>query len=135
MNQRTALLESPSARGLRLARDLAVQTDAWLVELWSRARDQVRVDGSVCLVALGGYGRGELAPYSDVDVMLVHEGQSNIEALAGSLWYPIWDAGVKLGHSVCTVKQALKRADEDLESATAMLSARIVADLVEADLR
>ena len=55
----------------------------------------------MALVAVGGYGRGELAPYSDVDVVLVHEGKPDgIEHAATTLWYPLWDGGLKLGHAV-----------------------------------
>ena len=99
----------------------------WLVSMWRDAIDTVRPSGAVALVAIGGYGRGELAPFSDLDLMLVHDGQRSIEDLSMKLWYPIWDAGLKLGHSVCTPKQALERATDDLDSATALLTVRHIA--------
>lgn len=111
---------------MRFARELAARTDTWLTEVWQEAIAGVS-PASMSLVATGGYGRGDLAPYSDLDVMLVHAGRQDIDELASRLWYPVWDAGLKLGHSVCTVKQALERAREDLDSATALLTLRTIA--------
>jgi [protein-PII] uridylyltransferase len=79
------------------------------------------------IVAVGGYGRAELAPCSDVDVLLLHGGRKDIGVVAERLWYPLWDAGLKVGHGVRTVKEALKLADADLEVATSLLTARHVA--------
>jgi [protein-PII] uridylyltransferase len=102
--------------------------DAWLAPLFEQAvaASGGGVDG-VALVAVGGYGRSELCPQSDLDVMLVHAGRREIGALAERVWYPIWDTGTKLGHSVCTVREALTLADDDLDTATALLSARHIA--------
>lgn len=127
MSTRTAVIESTSLRGARLARELAERTDEWLADLWHRAMESHPITGSCALLAIGGYGRGELAPYSDLDVMLVHEGQRGVDALASQLWYPIWDEGLALGHAVCTLKQALERSREDIESATALLTIRTIA--------
>ena len=62
-------------------------------------------EGRVALLAIGGYGRGELAPQSDLDLLLVHDLKARkvakeVEPLASAIWYPLWDAGVKLGHAV-----------------------------------
>ncbi len=81
----------------------------------------------MALVAVGGYGRAELCPSSDIDVMLVHDRRSDIAKVADRIWYPIWDAGLHLGHSVCTVREALGAGRQDLDTATALLSARHVA--------
>jgi [protein-PII] uridylyltransferase len=82
------------------------------------------------VVALGSYARRELAPGSDVDVMLLHPGgrrdTPTVED-AGALWYPLWDAGFTLGQSVRTVKEALAVADDDLDALTALLCVRFVA--------
>ncbi len=85
----------------------------------------------VALVAVGGYGRAELAPFSDLDLMLLHRGTSDIDEMAEALWYPIWDAGMRLGHAVRTVGEALALADEDLDTATALLSTRHLAGAEE----
>jgi [protein-PII] uridylyltransferase len=59
--------------------------------------------------------------------MLIHDGAKNIDDLASKIWYPIWDSGTKLGHSVCTVKQAVELAKTELDAATALLSVRLLA--------
>jgi [protein-PII] uridylyltransferase len=81
----------------------------------------------VALVAVGGYGRGDLAPWSDLDVVLVHAGRKDVKSVADRVWYPIWDAGVSLDHSVRTVKEALAVAGDDLKAALGLLDARVVA--------
>jgi [protein-PII] uridylyltransferase len=90
------------------------------------------IDGSSgwAVVALGSYARRELTPGSDVDVMLLHPGgRGNAPSAdaAGTLWYPLWDAGFTLGQSVRTVKEALAVADDDLDALTALLDLRLVA--------
>jgi [protein-PII] uridylyltransferase len=81
----------------------------------------------VALVAVGGYGRGEMAPWSDLDVVLVHAGRKDVREVADRIWYPIWDAGISLDHSVRTVKEALAVAGDDLKVALGLLDARVVA--------
>ena len=81
---------------------------------------------------MGGYGRRELCPGSDLDVVLVHRGAKDVKALAERIWYPIWDAGMGLDHSVRTVKEALAVAGDDLKAALGLLDARLVAG--DADL-
>ena len=88
--------------------------------------------GRVALLALGGYGRGELAPYSDLDLLLVHDVKSRrvdqeIAPLAAALWYPLWDSGVRLGHAVRRIDEQVGLARTDLDSATALLTARPLA--------
>ena len=80
-------------------------------------------------MAVGGYGRAELSPGSDIDLYLLYKPGVDVAPLADKLWYPIWDEGVKLGHAVRTVKETLTLAADDLDTATAVLSARhIVGD-------
>lgn len=81
----------------------------------------------VAVVAVGGYGRRELSPGSDVDVVLLHDGAPDVGELAESLWYPLWDEGLTLGHAVRTTREALRLAGEDLATATSLLSTRHVA--------
>lgn len=84
-------------------------------------------EAGVALVAVGGYGRQCLAPYSDLDVVLVHRGRRDVKAVAERVWYPVWDAGVGLDHSVRTTKEALAVAADDLKAAMGLLEARFVA--------
>lgn len=81
----------------------------------------------VALVAVGGLGRKELVPYSDLDLVLVHTGQSGISEVADKLWYPLWDARVGLDHSVRTPAEALSVARDDLRTALGLLDARHIA--------
>jgi [protein-PII] uridylyltransferase len=123
---RTALLEDTSLTGTAWCRTYSDFTDTWLAKLLQDAAGSVAVHG-VALAAVGGYGRAELCPESDIDVMLLHTGRGDISAVADRVWYPIWDEGLKLGHSVRTVKEALSLAQDDLDTATALLSARHLA--------
>src|SRR5664280_2909010 len=93
---------------------LTAVTDAWLGEL-------LGAEAGVALVAVGGYGRREPAPGSDLDLVLVHRGRRDIGALADRLWYPIWDTGVRLDHSVRTVGEAVAVAAADLKAALGLL--------------
>jgi [protein-PII] uridylyltransferase len=84
--------------------------------------------GGLAVVALGGYGRGELSAASDLDVLLLHDERcGDIGAVAERLWYPLWDDRVRLDHSVRTLDEALDTAAGDLRSALSLLDARHVA--------
>src|SRR5213595_702203 len=77
------------------------------------------------LIALGGYGRGELNPFSDVDVMLLHrQGSKNIsphlEEMVEQVLYLLWDSGFKVGHSTRSIKEAITQANRDMLTKTAM---------------
>ena len=125
---RQAALADTSRRGRAYCRAVSAATDAWLAALATAARQLHPRAPKFALVAVGGYGRGELAPFSDIDVLLVHAGKTRgLEPVAAAIWYPIWDAGLKLGHSVCTVDEQLDVAKSDLDTATALLSARHLA--------
>ena len=84
----------------------------------------------IALTAVGGYGRRELSPGSDLDVVLLHDvtlGAEEIAEIAEKIWYPVWDSGAKLDHSVRTVRQARELASTDLAVAAGLLDARLVA--------
>ena len=78
------------------------------------------------LVAVGGYGRAELAPYSDLDVVLVSDEGVDLGAVAEKVWYPIWDSGSQLDHSVRTLPEMVTAAD-DLRVASGLLDIRHLA--------
>ncbi|GAB3082488.1 [protein-PII] uridylyltransferase [Micromonospora schwarzwaldensis] len=94
--------------------------DAWLCRIFP-ARP------GVALVAVGGLGRRQCAPYGDLDLVLLHAGVPGVDELAAALWYPIWDAGLRLDHSVRTVAEALSVAQDDVKVALGLLDARHVA--------
>jgi [protein-PII] uridylyltransferase len=81
----------------------------------------------VALVAVGGYGRRELVPGSDLDVLLLHTGRPDISELADRIWYPIWDSGIRLDHAVRTPREGREVARADLRAALGLLHARHVA--------
>ena len=124
--QRTDFLDDRRLQGRTFCDAYTDLIESWLVELYGAAAP----DGAkVALVAVGGQGRRELAPQSDLDLLLLHDrnaGPEVVREIADALWYPIWDAGLKLGHAVRTAGDTLALANEDLETATALLSARHV---------
>jgi len=98
----------------------AAALDAWLAGL-------LKNDEGVALVAVGGLGRRECAPYGDVDLVLLHAGRPDIAALADAVWYPVWDARIGLDHSVRTVAEAVAVAREDVKVAFGLLDLRYLA--------
>ncbi len=81
----------------------------------------------VAVVAVGGYGRGELAPFSDLDVVLVHADDVAPGERAGELWYPLWDSGVALDHAVRSLTECVEAAAADLRVALGLLDLRHLA--------
>src|ERR1700736_3415481 len=83
----------------------------------------------LALIALGGYGRGELNPFSDVDVMLLHGPKAGkvspyIEQIVEQILYLLWDIGFKVGHSTRSIKEAIAQASRDMRTKTSMLESR-----------
>jgi len=122
---RSHLAADDSLVGRRLCEVWGHEVDRWLAELFVAAAEP-HLSG-VGLVAVGGYGRNELSLQSDIDVVLLHDRRKDIGALADRLWYPIWDSGLKLGHAVRSVKEALALGADDLDTATALLDVRLLA--------
>ena len=84
---------------------------------------------SVCVVAVGGYGREALCPHSDVDVLILWKDLSHKEAegVCGRLLYPLWDGGLQVGHRQGSVDDVLKSCEQDPVARTALLDLRYVA--------
>ena len=120
--RRAALLASSHLAGAARRDALTQLTDDWLAGLFEAAGGPKH---SAALVAVGGHGRRELAPGSDLDLVLLHSGDVN--GLPDAIWYPIWDTRVKLDHSVRTVSQARRMAAEDLKVVLGLLDARTIA--------
>ncbi|HEU0090446.1 MAG TPA: [protein-PII] uridylyltransferase [Pseudonocardiaceae bacterium] len=121
---RNALL---TARQRRLPADALRAALADLHEFWLASRaTSLGIGHGTALVAVGALGRRELAPYSDLDLLLLHDGKREVSRLADALWYPLWDARVGLDHSVRTVGQALQVAATDLRVALGLLEARLI---------
>ncbi|MEU5545913.1 [protein-PII] uridylyltransferase [Streptomyces sioyaensis] len=126
---RLRLLQDDTAAGPDRRAALARLTDDWLAGLLTRHATAAGLSGTA-LVAVGGYGRGELSPRSDLDLLLLHDGRADagaLAALADHLWYPVWDLGLDLDHSVRTPAEARKAAREDLKVQLGLLDARHLA--------
>lgn len=124
--QRDQLFADRSLVGTVFCRAYARRVDEWLQHLYEQRVGDHR---QLALVATGGYGRGTLSPQSDLDLMLLH-GEMPDDELADitqKLWYPIWDEGIKLGHSARTVKGAIELSKSDLDTATSLINARLLA--------
>src|SRR4051812_19913145 len=144
--------EAPAAGSLRPATDLAAASEQLLAgtkqldsaalrdamldlhEFWlttKAAEIGITPTSGFAIVATGGLGRGELLPYSDLDLTLLHDNMPHdiVSQVAELLWYPLWDANIRIDHSVRTVPEAIKVAGEDISAGLAMLEARhIVGD-------
>ncbi|NUK70220.1 [protein-PII] uridylyltransferase [Streptomyces lunaelactis] len=126
---RLRLLNEKGRSGPPRRAALAKLTDDWLSALFATATLEAGVRGAA-LVAVGGYGRGELSPRSDLDLLLLHDGGADagaIATLADRIWYPVWDLGLALDHSVRTPGEARKVAGDDLKVQLGLLDARPVA--------
>jgi [protein-PII] uridylyltransferase len=117
--ERAALLADRRLRGIEFGRAYSALIDPWIASLLGD-------EPKVAIVAVGGYGRRELAPGSDLDILLVHDGVKGVGEIADRLWYPIWDAGFALDHSVRTPTEALRIASDDLKVALGLLDARTI---------
>ncbi|MBO1335927.1 [protein-PII] uridylyltransferase [Streptomyces sp. VRA16 Mangrove soil] len=121
---RLRLLQGEAQSGPPRRSALAELTDDWLTDLFGTGT------AGVSLIAVGGYGRGELSPRSDLDLLLLHDGTADpgeIASLADRIWYPVWDLGLALDHSVRTPAEARKTAGDDLKVHLGLLDARHIA--------
>ena len=119
-------------RGLDVAARYAQMFDGLLGSLCCAARAakwRCHGMGRVALVAVGGYGRRLVAPHSDVDVLFLADepGDERVASLAESVLYPLWDAGVQIGHAVRGVEETLDLSKSDIRTSTTLLDLRHVA--------
>jgi [protein-PII] uridylyltransferase len=118
------VLRQPGLVGQDLRHRLADAYDEWLQARFAALSPM----SGVALVAVGGLGRREAAPYSDLDLVLLHTGRaSKVAELAERLWYPIWDSKITLDHSVRTPEQALTVARDDVKALLGLLDLRHIA--------
>jgi [protein-PII] uridylyltransferase len=101
--------------------------DKFIVRQFDSVADASAAD-SVALIALGGYGRSELFPYSDIDLLILfrEDAKEEMEKVANAVLYPLWDTGLDVGHGVRTIDECLSFAGEDFFFQVAMLDARLL---------
>ncbi|MTA23148.1 MAG: [protein-PII] uridylyltransferase, partial [Actinobacteria bacterium] len=111
--------------GTRERRDRSDSFDRKLSGLFISALEASTIlEKSIALAAVGGYGRGELSPGSDLDLLIVHDGSAHEEQLAqfaNALLYPLWDSGIPVDHAVRTRTQTRETAQQDIRVAMGIL--------------
>ncbi len=144
-SQRLKMHHRAGAGGRDVCESRAAMVDLLLCHLWDTARNELSVQAQkefppLALVALGGYGRAELCPYSDLDLMFLHEGQvvayhtkplPALRKLMDGLLLPLWDLGFKVGHSVRSVADCVEnsndaRTPKSMETKTSLIEARLI---------
>ena len=125
--------------GLTVALARSCVVDVLLQHLFAKvteefSRENGRPNPPVCLLGLGGYGRGELSPLSDIDIMFLFPVKTRAkdlkafqEFLTDRILYPLWDLGLKIGHSSRTINEVMDEARKDIRTKTSLLEARPIA--------
>jgi len=127
------------ASGREICNGRAAMLDVLLRYLWNTARSSLSEQAQkefpqIALVAIGGYGRAELNPHSDIDFMFLHNRQiaagirplPHLSKILDSILYSLWDIGLKVGHSVRSVDDCVKVANSDMQSKTSLIEARLI---------
>jgi [protein-PII] uridylyltransferase len=135
---RLKILHRAGADGIQICKGRAAILDALLKHFWETALEKLPATAkekisSVALVAIGGFGRAELNPHSDIDFMFLHDGlvsggkpQTPLAELFDGILYPLWDLGFKVGYSVRDIADCVKVANTDMQSKTSLIESRLV---------
>ena len=136
---RLKLLHRSGGGGREVCNGRAAILDVLLRYLWEAARSSLSPQAQkefppLALVAIGGYGRGELNPHSDIDFMFLHDGQvvagnkplPHLSKVIDGILYPLWDIGLKVGHSVRSIEDCVKVANSDMQSKTSLIESRLI---------
>lgn len=139
-SHRLKILHRAGASGREICRARASLIDILLRHLWEGSKNTLSPQAkkefpAMALVALGGFGRAELNPHSDIDFMFLHEGQvvagskplPYLSKVMDGILYPLWDLGFKIGHSVRSISDCVQVANSDMQSKTSMIEARLIA--------
>lgn len=136
--QQLQALHKSGASGRETCHARAVLMDVLLRHILEPAKAKLAAANTpvpkFALIATGGYGRAELNPFSDIDIMFLHESdmtaggkaRPQLGALTDALLYTLWDIGLKVGHSVRSVDDCVRVANSDMQSKTSLLEARLV---------
>ena len=136
---RLKILHRAGTGGREICRARAAMFDMLLTSMWNAVKATLSEQAQkefphIALVAIGGYGRAELNPFSDIDFMFLHEGQvvagsrplPHLSKLIDGILYPLWDVGLKMGYSVRNIDDAVNVAQADMQSKTSLIEARLV---------
>src|SRR5438093_4207292 len=135
---RLKILHRSGVDGREICQARAAVLDSLIRHIFEAVRQNAKLDKSVsaplAIVAIGGYGRGELNPFSGIDIMFLHGGElvahtkpkPYMAALMDGLLYTLWDVGLKVGHSVRSVEDCAGIAEADMQSKTSLIEARLV---------
>jgi [protein-PII] uridylyltransferase len=135
---RLKLWHRAGADGREICRARAAILDALLRHLWTTAKASLPAAAqkefpAIAIVAIGGFGRAELNPHSDIDFMFLHEGQvaggkpkPYLAKLIDGVLYPLWDIGLKVGYSVRDLDDCVKVANTDMQSKTSLIESRLI---------
>ncbi len=138
-SHRLKLLHRAGAGGREICHGRAAILDALLRHLWDTTIQALSSQAqkefpSIALVAIGGFGRAELNPHSDIDFMFLHDGQVAVgkplpylAKLIDGILYPLWDIGLKVGYSVRDLNDCVNVANTDMQSKTSLIESRLVA--------
>jgi [protein-PII] uridylyltransferase len=136
---RLRILHRAGGGGLQICRGRAAILDVLLRYLWNTAKSNLSEQAQkefpqLALAAIGGYGRGELNPHSDIDFMVLHNRQiagnrplPYLSKMVEGIYYPLLDIGLKIGHSVRSVDDCVKVANSDMQSKTSQIESRLIA--------
>ena len=138
-SHRLKILHRGGGSGRVVCHARAAMIDLLISHLWIAAKNTLSGQAQkefppLALVALGGYGRAELNPHSDIDIMFLHAGQvvaistalPSLKKVMDGLLYPLWDLGFKVGHSVRTISESVQVANQDMQAKTSLIEARMV---------
>jgi len=129
--QQEALAEAgrQGLSGQEILHRSATLVDDFIIHQFNTTPAVQNARGAIAVIALGGYGRREMYPYSDIDLLLLHDwwSKKSMQAVAEGLFYPLWDEGFEVGHSVRGVKDAVQFALDDFHFQVALLDARLLA--------